>query len=223
MQNKITIAIAEDHAGIRKSLQQNLTLFPSLVVSFVAKNGKELLEELEKNTVPELILMDLDMPVMNGIEATFQIREKYKESIKIIALTVFDDDEKIFDSIKAGASGYLLKDESPQRIATAIEEAMIGGAPMSSAIAGKILKLLKTKTDTKEADTLPNISDTYAITVREAEVLQLLTKGRSYKQIADELFLSTNTIRKHVENIYRKLHINTKVEAIQLVQKYRLG
>ena len=94
---------------------------------------------------------------------------------------------------------------------------------MSSGIAGKILKLLKTKTHIKENHTLPNISDAYSITVREADVLQLLTNGSSYKQIADELFLSTNTIRKHVENIYRKLHINTKVEAIQLVQKYKIG
>lgn len=222
MQHIITIAIAEDHPGIRKSLQQNLSLFPSIAVSFSVKNGKELMDELAKNSLPELVLMDLDMPVMNGIEATIKIREKYEESIKIIALTVFDDDEKIFDAIKAGASGYLLKDESPQRIAAAIEEAMQGGAPMSSGIAGKILNLLKTRTEAKE-ENLQNLADAYAISAREAEVLQLLTKGSSYKQIADELFLSTNTIRKHVENIYRKLHINTKVEAIQLVQKYRMS
>ncbi|HMW66354.1 MAG TPA: response regulator transcription factor, partial [Chitinophagaceae bacterium] len=129
--------------------------------------------------------------------------------------TVFDTDEKVFDAIKAGASGYLLKDSKPHRILTAIEDVLIGGAPISPHIAAKTLELLRSKT-TVNKEKQP---EDYNLSERETEILKLLAKGFSYQQIANELFISHGTVRKHVENIYGKLHINSKAQAVSLAHQ----
>ena len=170
----------------------------------------DLLEKLEKNHNIDLILMDIEMPKMNGIEATCQIKTVYPH-IKIIMLTAFDNDENIFKSIKAGADGYLLKEVNPQALHDGIIDTLAGGATMTPSIALKTLKLFRNPL------VLENKPDAEIIqlTAREIEVLDQLSKGLQYHKIADNLILSVGTIRKHVENIYKKLQVHNKLEAIQ--------
>lgn len=172
---------------------------------------------LEEDANLDLILMDIEMPMMNRIEATEIVKSKYPH-IKIIMLTVFDDEENIFNAICAGADGYLLKDESPKVVFEGIQEMMGGGAPMSPAIAAKSLKLLR-----NPLQSVPRTStDDYELTKREVEVLEKLCTSLDYKSIGENLNISTGTVRKHIENIYSKLHLNNKVEAINKANKERL-
>jgi DNA-binding NarL/FixJ family response regulator len=134
--------------------------------------------------------------------------------VKIIMLTVFDDNDKVFNSIMAGASGYLLKDEKPARIISALEEAMDGGAPMSPTIAAKSLQLIR------DVNVKPESKVDFELTAREMETLEHIAKGENYQVIADKLFISPKTVRKHIENIYRKLQVHNKMEAVQLAIKH---
>lgn len=216
MNDKISIAIADDNAGLAVQLKENLSFADNIEVLFVAINGKDLLEKLATAAkLPQVILMDIEMPVMNGIEATAVVTKETE--IKVLILTVFDNDEKVFEAIKAGAAGYLLKDSKAYKIVSAIEDVMLGGGPMSPHIASKALTLLREKTITNAT---PQPSD-YNLSDRETELLQQLVKGLSYQQIADTLFISHGTVRKHIENIYSKLHIHTKVEAVNTANKHK--
>ncbi len=208
---KIKVAIAEDNDFLAKSLIEKLTLFPEkFSMVFRAKNGLEMVDYLAASNLPDVILMDIEMPVMSGIDATAQINEKISD-IKIIMLTVFDDEDKIFKAIKSGASGYLLKDESVEKIVESIDMVLNGGAPMSATIASKTLKLLKQSTDI----ITDNSKEDFNLSKREVEVLELLKKGFDYNQIAEKLFISPFTVRKHIENIYKKLQVNNKMQAVQ--------
>ena len=149
------------------------------------------------------------MPVMNGIEATFEIKKRFPD-IKIVMLTVFDNDENIFNAIKAGADGYLLKEIKPEFLHDGIIDTMNGGAAMNPSIALKTLRLLR---DPKEITDLTQ-QEEIRLTHRESEVLEKLAIGLSYSQIADILFISEGTVRKHIENIYKKLQVHNKIEAI---------
>ncbi len=211
----ITLGIAEDNANLRKSILKNLELFEEVEVLFVGANGLEVLKHLETQQ-PDLILMDINMPGMNGIEATKQVREQYP-GVKVMMLTVFDEDDKIFKSILAGASGYLLKDEKPMRLLEAMEECMEGGAPMSPVIATKALQLLRGK----HAQQTKNAEE-YSLTKRELEILQKTSEGLTNNQIAEQLFISPKTVRKHIENIYQKLQVHNRVEAVNLATRERL-
>ncbi len=183
---KIRIAIAEDNDTIAKSLIKNLKENSNEIeVIFRASNGFELLDKLNENNNVDIILMDIEMPVMDGIQATFEVKKKFPK-IRILMLTVFDDDDKIFKSIQNGASGYLLKDESPETIVSSIKMIHEGGAMMSPSIALKILKLLKSAEIKNKDDN----SQTYDLSVREIDVLKKMKEGKDYKQIADELFIS---------------------------------
>ncbi len=213
----ITIAIVEDNPELQKQLRENLSLFEELEILFSASNGAEALKALEQcDKLPQLILLDIEMPVMDGIEATAIIANN--TDIKVLILTVFDTDEKIFEAIKAGASGYLLKDCKPHRIMTAIEDIMKGGASISPHIASRTLQFLRDSANRN--DLHPKPAD-YRLTERETELLQLLVEGNTYQQIADCMFISHGTVRKHVENIYSKLHIHSKVEAVNKANKYQ--
>jgi DNA-binding NarL/FixJ family response regulator len=204
----INIAIAEDISKIAETLKEKIELSTDFKVKYAAKNGKELIKLLQENHVIDVIIMDINMPVMNGIDTTEVITKTYP-NIKIIMSTVFDDEQNIFDAIMAGANGYLLKDESPAIIHRAIYEALEGGAPMSSLIARKSLSLIRNTTINKkvEAD--------FELTNREEEILKHIAHGLTYDQVSDRLFISNGTVRKHVENIYRKMKVHNKVEAIQ--------
>lgn len=215
MTKKIRAGIVDDNTVLAAQLKENLSATDHIEVVFTAVNGEEAISKLlHLPQLPEVILMDIEMPVMNGIEATAIITRE--TSIRILILTVFDTDDKVFEAIKAGAAGYLLKDSKPHRIITAIEDVLLGGAPMSPHIAAKTLELLRSKTATTTAEAQPK---DYNLSERETEILLLLTKGHSYQQIANDLFISHGTVRKHVENIYGKLHVNSKAQAVSMAHK----
>lgn len=204
----IRIAIAEDDARIAATLKQKIELSANFSVQFIAENGEILLKNLHRNSKIDVIIMDINMPVMDGIKTTNEVSNRWPQ-IKIIMCTVFDDEDNIFRAIVAGANGYLMKDEKPEEFHLAIKEVFEGGAPMSPGIAKKALDLLRTgKTPVKK-------QIDFNLTNRETEILEHLAKGLSYDQIAGNLFISSGTVRKHIENIYRKLQVNNKVEAVQ--------
>ncbi len=215
---KIKVSIVEDNLSLAKSIEEKLLLFKDdLKFKFSAVNGIDLMGQLADDHNVDCILMDIEMPEMDGIRATELVKQIYPQ-IKIIMLTVFDDEEKIFRSIQAGANGYLLKDETPDKIYEGIKTIVDGGAPMSPAIANKALQLLRNPFDSD----MENINEDFSLTQREIEILEQLCKGLVYKQIADNLIISPSTVRKHTENIYRKLHVNNKLNAVQKAKKHKI-
>jgi DNA-binding NarL/FixJ family response regulator len=208
----VRIAIVDDNTFLIKAVAEKLSFFEDLEVRYSAMHGEELLGKLEENHNIDLILMDIEMPIMNGIEATFKVKQKYPH-IKIIMLTVFDNDENIFNAIKAGADGYLLKEINAGDLHSGILETLNGGAAMNPSIALKTLKLLRNPfVEERETEDIK-------LTTREVEVLEQLSKGLSYNAVAENLYLSTGTIRKHIENIYRKLQVHNKLEAVQKAKR----
>ncbi|GAA4242964.1 response regulator transcription factor [Winogradskyella damuponensis] len=214
---KIKIAIVDDNTFLVKAVEEKLSFFEDVHVKFTARNGLDVLDQLESNHNLNLILMDIEMPVMNGIEATEKIKQKYPH-IKIIMLTVFDNDENIFNAIKAGADGYLLKEINAGDLHSGILETLNGGAAMNPSIALKTLKLLRNPFVAQDKKDLQDIK----LTEREIDVLEQLSKGLSYNAIANNLMLSTGTIRKHIEHIYRKLQVHNKLEAVQKARRNNL-
>jgi DNA-binding NarL/FixJ family response regulator len=212
---KIKVAIAEDNSFLRKAIQEKLSVFPDLELSFWASNGEELMQKLLQDSSIQVILMDIEMPVMNGIEAVAQVTKRYPQ-IKIIMLTVFDNDENIFRSIQAGANGYFLKEIDPPSLYRGILDILEGGAVMTPSIALKALKFLRNPPNFEES------RETINLTVREIEILEQTAKGLNYQQIGDNLFISPKTVRKHIENIYGKLQVHNKVEAVQKAVKNRI-
>lgn len=219
-QNKMSyIAIVDDKAGIRLALQERLNSMPDVNVLFTAQNGTDFLEKMAeaRNTAifPELVLMDIDMPVMNGIEAVVKGKERYPQ-VKFLMLTIFDEDDKIFQAIKAGAGGYLLKDEPVNKIKQAIDDLLEDkGAPMSPSIARRTLNLLMNAI-VPVHNTNQNEEDNYGLTEREKQVLEFLVDGLEYKEISLQLNISPNTIRNHISKIYKKLYVTSKAQAIKI-------
>ncbi|WPR72812.1 response regulator transcription factor [Flavobacterium sp. NG2] len=210
------IAIIDDNHFLIQSVKEKLSFFEEVEIKFTACDGNDLMEKLENHYHLDVLLMDIEMPVMNGIEATLLVKQKYPH-IKIIMLTVFDNDENIFNAIKAGADGYLLKDVNPHTLFNGIVETLNGGAAMNPSIAMKTLKLLRNPVDFN----LDNPED-FNLTAREIDVLEQLAQGLSYTVIAQNMFLSPSTIRKHIENIYSKLQVHSKLEAVQKAQRNNL-
>ncbi len=215
---KINIAFAEDNDFLASSLSEKLKMFSEkFSILYRAKNGAEMIDYLKNNEQKiQVILMDIEMPVMDGINATEKISKLYP-NIKIIILTVFDDDEKIFSAIKAGANGYLLKDESVDKIVDGISLVLDGGAPMSPTIASKTLQLLR-----QSDKSIERKSEDFNLSKREIEILENLKLGLDYQQIAEKLFISPFTVRKHIENIYRKLQVNNKMQAVQKATAHKI-
>ena len=211
------IAITEDNFFLAKAVQEKLSLYEEFKIKFFADNGKDLIQKLEKDANVDLILMDIEMPLMNGIFATEFVKNRYPQ-IKILILTVFDNDENIFNAIKAGADGYLLKETSPQELQRSIVEVLEGGAAMSPSIAFKTLKLLRNPQEFENKKCEEEIK----LSRREVEVLEQLSRGLNYNIIAQNLFLSPSTIRKHIENIYTKLQVHNKLEAIEKAKTSRI-
>lgn len=215
---KKAIAIIDDNNFLIKSVKEKLSFFDDIDISFSANDGLECLDRLRLNEETELILMDIDMPRQNGIEATAAVKQHYPH-IKIIMLTVFDNDENIFKAIQAGADGYLLKDTSPQDLYTAINETLEGGAVMTPSIAMRALNLLRSPFLPQVED---NLGETVKLSAREVEVLEQLSTGLPYTAIAEILFISPSTVRRHIENIYQKLQVHSKIEAIELAKRRRI-
>ena len=214
MGESMKILLCDDQAVIRDGLEMLLTLEKDFQVVGSAQDGFEAIELAGKKT-PDLVLMDLKMPGMNGIEATREIRKKYP-AIKILVLTTYDDDEWVFDAIRAGASGYLLKDTPPQKIIEAIRGTMDGKSFVDPAVAGKLLNQVASN-QTQPASVL-----TGKLTERELDVLRLLAKGMTNSDIAAQLHLSEGTVRNHVSAILEKLGVSDRTQAAVIAIQHGL-
>ncbi|NWF91018.1 MAG: response regulator transcription factor [Ignavibacteriaceae bacterium] len=210
VENHLTsIWLVEDNVQYRKSLAGLISGTDGMVCPQAFSTCEDTIDALLKESPPDVILLDIGLPGMSGIKGI----EKFKEispSTLIVILTVYDDSDKVFDALCAGASGYLLKDSPPEKIIDSIKEVLAGGAPMNMKIAHKVLELFA-QFKKKKAD--------YGLTEREKEILQHTVAGLTKQQIADKLFLSFHTVNTHLKNIYTKLHVNTLSGAVSKVYK----
>ena len=213
------IAIVDDKQINRTTVREKITAYKEIELVLEAKNGHDFLEQLKrlsKEQLPQVVLMDLEMPIMDGIQTISQATAAYHD-IKFIVLTVFEDDEKIFEAVKAGAGGYLLKDDSAVNIIDAITNVVeYNGIPMSPSIARRTMELLR-HTPTPVAT--EKIVTESILTDREMEILKEMVTGKNYKAIGEKLFISPLTVRKHTANIYEKLHVNSRAQIINLAHK----
>jgi DNA-binding NarL/FixJ family response regulator len=200
----IKILLYEDNPQLREGLTMLINGSDGFDVLAAFKNCDHVIEEVSAFK-PDVILMDIDMPGVNGLEGLKKIRAINNE-VKILMLTVFDDNKNVFEAIKNGANGYILKKTSPARLLEYITEAHTGGAPMTASVATQVLKMFSSMNNEKGEDY--NLSD------REKQVLQLLVEGYSYKMIASDMFIAIDTVRSHIKKIYEKLHVNSKSEAV---------
>lgn len=212
----ITVAIVEDNGELREGLAQLIKQAPGFSCSGAFANCEHFFEQMATKRIraPRIVLMDIGLPGMSGIEGVQRTKELFPKT-DVMMFTVFEDERKIFDSICAGASGYLLKKTPPHRILEALQELNEGGAPMTAAIARKVLSAFQQLP-------LPQQSSTFQLSERELEVLAALVQGLSYKMIGDKCFISIDTVRSHIRHIYEKLHVNSKTQAIALAMKNRL-
>jgi two-component system, NarL family, response regulator LiaR len=200
----ISIAIVEDNEEIRKSLVAFMQNADGILCIGQYANAETALKEIPE-ILPDVVLMDIGLPKMNGIECIRQLKPLCP-SVQFMICTIYDEDEKIFDALEAGANSYILKRSKPDQLVDAIRDLYEGGSPMSSDIARKlVLSFQKKQTPDRTS---------FGITPREAEILDLLAEGLSYKEIAAKIFISVKTIRKHIYNIYEKLHVHSRLEAI---------
>ncbi|MCW5918018.1 MAG: response regulator transcription factor [Ferruginibacter sp.] len=217
LKNFIGIALVEDNQVNRNTFKQNVSQYSDLKIIFIAENGEECLEELKnlpQSLLPQIIFMDIEMPKLNGIK-TISIAKTLYPQIHFLVLTVFDDDDKIFEAIKAGASGYILKHESVVFLKEAIRNVMeYGGAPMSPAIARKTLELLNKTVSLSEVSKPTSLPE--FLSDREREIMFHTVNGLDAKSIAQILNISLNTVHNHIANIYKKLHVNSKAQIISL-------
>ena len=200
----LRILLFEDSRDFADSLAEIIRDDPGMELAGVFDNCKNAVHNV-KHLRPDVVLMDIDMPVKNGLEGLRSIREAGLD-VTIVMLTVFDDNEHVFQAICDGASGYILKKTSPEKMIGYIREATEGGAPMTPGIARKVLTLFSQPYQHKK--------ELHALTAREQDVLTLLVRGFSYKMIAAELQIGMETVRSHIKSIYSKLHVNSKSEAV---------
>jgi DNA-binding NarL/FixJ family response regulator len=221
MDKPVKIGLVDDRAVNRSSIMDKIKQFEDLDFCFIAVNGNDCLEQLKglpPDKMPQVIFMDLEMPELDGVQTISIARALYPD-IFFIVLTVFDDDNKIFEAIKAGAHGYMMKDENAIALHNAITNVLKdGGAPMSPAIARKALELLSKAPPPEHRSAEPGLLDVL-VTEREKEILLHIINGLDSKRIASILDISVFTIRKHVSNIYQKLHVNSKAQVISLAHK----
>lgn len=200
----IKVILYEDNPQLREGLTMLIDGSDGFEILASFKNCSNVIQEVEAFN-PDVILMDIDMPVVNGIEGLKLIRQQ-NQDVKVLMLTVFDDNKNVFEALKNGANGYVLKKTPPAKLLEYITEAASGGAPMTSSIATQVLKMFS------EVQ-IPQGED-YNLSDREKEVLQHLVNGYSYKMIASEMFIAIDTVRSHIKKIYEKLHVNSKSEAV---------
>lgn len=210
-QKKHTVWLVEDDPNYRKSLELLISSEESLVLGVSAASAEEALRVTAKKQAPDVILQDIGLPGMSGIEAIAHFKKTYPD-LFIIMLTIFEDDERVFESIKAGADGYLLKQTPGQEILKGIKDVLSGGASISPGIARKILKVLSPEKARKESP----------LTNREQTVLKLLVKGYTMDMISGELDISWHTVVSHVKNIYAKLQVHNRGEAVAKAVRNRL-
>lgn len=214
MSPKITVAIVEDKDDIRNSLQVLIKSSSQCECEHVYANAESALGEIPYRE-PDVVLMDIQLPEMSGIECIRQIK-RINPKIQFMMMTVYEDTENIFKSLEAGASGYLLKNTSPKKILEAITELHEGGSPMSGEIARKVVSSFSKVQNFGKAD-----DEMKKLTPREFEIVELLSKGFLYKEIADQLNITIGTVKQHIHNTYEKLQVNNRTEAINKVMKPR--
>jgi DNA-binding NarL/FixJ family response regulator len=202
----IKVVIFEDNQSLRMGLYHLINGTEGYTCVGAFQDCARLMDNI-RDTQPDVVLMDIGMPGISGIEAVRLLRAAYPE-LRILMQTIFEDTDKIFESILAGASGYILKNTSPARILDYIKETHEGGAPMSPSVAVKVLKMVGHPGPKESADQ-------FNLTEREKEILSCLVKGMSYRLIAESCFISVDTVRGHIRNIYEKLHVHSKVEAVK--------
>jgi len=215
----IRIAVFDDSEDQRLSFKYLIGMQSDMSLVGIFENAVNAIENLRR-CKPDIILMDIEMPGISGIEAVRQIKEKMPNAV-ILMQTIFDEDSTIFDAIKAGASGYLLKKSSPVKIIDSIREAYEGGAPMSPAIASKVLRFFR-ESDKLDKDSSEKAPKLYDLTSRELEILAELVNGNSYKMVSANLNITYNTVNTHVRHIYEKLHVHSIGEAVAKAIKERL-
>jgi len=205
----IRVAIVEDQIRYRDLLRLILTGSDNIELLFEKDHCRNIMDNVVKQ-LPDVLIMDIDLPGKSGIEAVRELKEVFPD-LKILMLTVFEDDEKIFGAIKAGANGYLLKKDPPQKILDAIQELFEGKSSMNGLIAKKVLEYFQQKPAV-------SVEEEYHITKREKEILSFLMEGLSYKEIAVKCFISPETMNSHIKNIYQKLNVHSRA---QLAARFR--
>ncbi len=205
---KIPVAIVEDNNDIRAALEQIIEMSDYCELAGSCVSGEEALVKLPILNA-KVVLMDIGLGGISGIEVVRELKLTHPE-ILFMMCTIYEDDEKIFEALSAGANGYILKKTPPGKLLEGIQELMEGGSPMSSQIARKVVAAFQNK----KSDKFSNESALDVLSRREKEILESLSKGLLYKEISDALFISTETVRKHVYHIYEKLHVNNRVEAV---------
>lgn len=209
MTNKpITFSIVDDDGELRDSIVTYLTVKGGFVCAGQYAHAQDALAHFPKER-PSVVLMDIKMKGMDGIECVRRLKEKMPD-ILVIMLTVFDDDDLIFDALMAGATGYLLKRQPPEQLLEAIHELLAGGSPMSATIARKVVKLLQRSGDATKSSGGVRL----LLSARQREMLELLAAGEPYKAIADKMGLSIHTVRGYIRRIYEKLQVHTRTEAV---------
>jgi DNA-binding NarL/FixJ family response regulator len=214
---KIRVTLFEDNKALSRALTHLIESSEDCCVAGVFHNCANVLRDIAQ-TNPDVVLMDIDMPEVNGIEGVKMIKKQFP-NMRILMQTVFDDDEKIFESIAAGASGYILKNIAPENILQAIREVHAGGAPMTPSIAARVLVMFQDGVSRRAEST--GIEE-YHLSKRELDVLRCMVNGMPYKNICDELHISYNTVRTHVQNIYDKLHVSSNTEAVSKALRTKL-
>jgi DNA-binding NarL/FixJ family response regulator len=208
---KIKVSIIEDKSDLRTALEQIISMSETCMLKSSYISGEDAIVYLPIDE-PDVVLMDINLGGISGIEAVVELK-KTAPLIKFMMCTVYEDDEKIFDALRAGASGYILKKTPPSKLLEAIIELQNGGAPMSSQIAAKVVMAFQSE---KQQPSAQQNASVKSLSNREREILDQLSKGLLYKEIAAELFISQETVRKHVYNIYEKLHVNNRIEAVNM-------
>ena len=215
----IRIGLVEDNPSLRKRFVDNFKYFQNIKLVLVSPTGEDFLEKIRDfppAELPEVVLMDIELPGIDGIETTWRLKEIFP-GIEVMMLTIFEHPDKIFNSLRAGAVGYMLKDESPASIVKAVEELKEGGAPMSRVVARKMMGLWS------HDRTLINASDARAKSIKESglsdqevKIIQRLVDGQNYAEIAESLFISPHTVKTHIKNIYKKLHVHSRASVVRM-------
>lgn len=208
MQTDIRVAIFEDNKLFREAMQTILNGTPGYTCCGAFSDGNQAVSNIERSR-PDVVLMDIEMPGASGLDVTHTVT-KHFPGVKVLIQTVFNDNEKIFQAMCSGASGYILKNDPPNKYLEAIAEVYNGGAPINSSVAKKVLGFFSNK----NVILVTPSSEDYQLTKREKELLNLMIEGHNYKAIAEKAFISYDTVRTHVKNIYQKLHVASRNEAI---------
>ena len=202
------IAIADDNKHVVAMVKEKLSEYDQITLTLTAENGRALLNALKAEDEVDLVLLDIEMPILNGLDTIILLRQLYPQ-IKILMHTVYDDDRYIFEAFKNGADSYILKDAAADKLYEAITDTLNGGAAMSPTIALKTIQFFRAT----------SVEQDNSLSKREAEIVQYISKGRTNREVADALFISPFTVKRHIENIYEKLRARNRIQLLEIAKK----